>query len=97
MTLSRRSFLGGLAAVTALATTLKASSALSSAAEWVPPRLHGDGFADDAPYFQALFDGKEVVPDERITVFRDAIGIGPGTYCMTSTVTVGGGIVMKGE
>lgn len=87
MDVSRRSFLGGILALTAVAVAPKVM------AEPLP-RIVGDGVHDDTAGLQALFDGRPFTADPRYGVqwveVEDALRLTGGRFRLTETVKIVG-------
>lgn len=82
--MQRRTFLKGLVGAATLA--------LVPLPEFAPEQkyiLWGDGYHDDAPALQALFDGKHEqveVRNDRVRVEGDSVHLGGGTYRLGDTI-----------
>jgi hypothetical protein len=87
MDVSRRSFLGGILALTAVAVAPKVM------AEPLP-RIVGDGVHDDTAGLQALFDGNPFTADPRYGVqwveLEDGLRLTGGKFRLTETVRIVG-------
>jgi hypothetical protein len=85
MDVSRRSFLGGILALTAVAVAPKVM------AEPLP-RIVGDGVHDDTAGLQALFDGRPFTADPRYGVqwveVEDALRLTGGHFRLTNTLRI---------
>lgn len=84
--LSRRGFIKGLVAATALATTAASLGVNLSRT----PVLYGDGVTDDTEALQALCDGRGIIRNNMLYVrAADRLEIVGGNYRTTRAVIVG--------